>query len=375
MKKALLVGVVLSLVAPSTKAQDLPPLPGPPVPAEVPPPPSPEKLPAPPEIPPSAMTNPALPAITQPLGPMSGGPLGMLLGKNVGQMPVFATYKVTWFPDEEVRGQPTNLGYHQHDFSLAAPVWQDPFNEWSVNTHVRGEFFHTGAVLPQSGMPFPDELWNVHFGTTYRHLFENDWIAGVSASLGSNSNKPFHGIDEMFVGMNAFVRIPSFERNAWLLTLNYSPTNELNFPIPGVAYVWNPNDSFLVNIGLPFMVFYRPTDDLTLDLSYMLVRTVHARATYRLAPPLRVHVAFDWMNENYFLADRANVNDRFFYYDKRATTGVQYVLSSHTALDLSGGYVFDRFYFQGARFSGDSHNDRIDVGNGAFVSLQFQMRW
>jgi hypothetical protein len=346
-----------------------------PPPGEILPPPPPAPTPAPPELPATALTNPIQPAITQPLGPMFGGPMGMLFGKNLGQMPVFATYKATWFPDEEVRGQPTNLGYQQYDFSLAAPVMQDPFNEWSVNTHVRAEFFHTGAVLPQSGMPFPDELWNVRFGTTYRHLFENDWIAGVGASVGSASDKPFHSIEEMFFGINAFVRIPSGERNAWLFTLSYSPTNELNFPVPGVAYVWQPSDYFLANIGLPLMIFYRPTDDLTLDFSYMLIRTVHARATYRLAPPLRVHVAFDWANENYFLADRANVNDRFFYYDKRLTTGVQYILSPRASLDLSGGYVFDRFYFQGAQFSGDSHTDRIDVGNGAFVSLQFQMRW
>jgi hypothetical protein len=306
---------------------------------------------------------------------MGGGPMGMLFGKNLGQMPVFATYKATWFPDEEVRGQNTNLGYHQQDFSLVAPVWQDPCNEWSVNTHLRGEFFHTGAVLPQSGTPFPDELWNVRFGTTYRHLFDNGWIAGFGASVGSASDRPYHSIDEMFFGLNAFVRVPSGESSAWLFTLNYSPTNELNFPIPGVAYVWQASDCFVANIGLPFMIFYRPMDDLTLDFSYMLIRTVHARATYRLAPPLRVHVAFDWANELYYLADRANVNDRFFYYDKRATAGVQYVLSPHAALDLCGGYVFDRFYFQGAQFSGDSHNDRVDVGNGPFVSLQFQMRW
>jgi hypothetical protein len=372
MKRALFVcAAVLMALCPSrasAQTEVLPP-PAPPAPVEVPPPQTPD--PAPPTV----LTNPALPAVTQPLGPLAGGPMGMLFGKNLGQMPVFATFKASWFPDEEVRGQNANLGYIQQDLSLSAPVWQDPCNEWSVNAHVRGEFFHTGAVLLDSGMPFPNELWDVRFGTTYRHRFDNDWIAGVAASVGSASDKPFHSIDEMFLGLNAFVRIPSGERNAWLLSLSYSPTNELRFPVPGVAYVWWPSDCFVANIGLPFMVFYRPFDDLTLDLSYMLIRTVHARATYRLAQPLRAHVAFDWANETYYLADRANVNDRFFYYDKRATAGVQYVFTPHASLDLSGGYVFDRFYFQGAQFSGDSHRDRVDVGNGAYVSLQLQMRW
>lgn len=349
--------------------------------ADVPQPPPPpavqEASPAPPAppLPDPGPTVPNLPPVTQPLGPMLAGPMGMLFGKNLGQMPIFATYKASLYPDEEVRGQNTNLGYHQHDFSLVVPVYQDPCNEWSVNTHVRGEFFHTGAVLPQSGIPFPDELWNIRFGTTYRHLFENGWVTGVGASLGSASDQPFSTINELFLGVNAFVRIPSFERDAWLLSINYAPTSELRFPVPGVAYVWQPADNFVAHVGLPFMVFYRPLDDLTLDFSYMLIRTVHARATYRLAPPLRAHVAFDWANESYYLAERQNLNDRLFYYDKRATAGVQYLITPLAALDLSAGYVFDRFYFQGAQYSGDSHHDRLDVAPGPFVSLQLQMRW
>jgi hypothetical protein len=345
------------------------PIPASPRPSEL-LPPAPVALDAPE---PQVKTEP--PLTFQTPGTFSAGPVLALFGKELGHMPVIATYKAAWFPDEEVRGQNTNLGYQQHDLSLAFPLYQDTCNEWSANAKVRSEFFHTGAVLPDSGQPFPNELWNIHFGTTYRHRFENDWIAGIGAFIGSASDKPFHSIDEMTLGFNGFVRIPSGERNAWLLSLNYSPTNELSFPIPGVAYVWNPSDQFMAHIGLPFMVVWRPTDDWTLNFSYMLIRTVHARATYRLASELRAHVSFDWANETYFLADRVNVNDRFFYYDKRLTTGLQYIVSKHALVDLSGGYVFDRFYFEGAQFSGDSHRDRVDIGNGAFASLQFQVRW
>ncbi len=74
------------------------------------------------------------------------------------------------------------------------------------------------------------------------------------------------------------------------------------------------------------------------------------------------------------MADRVNEQDRFFYYDQRLLGGLQYFFNAHASLDLSGGYVFDRFYFEGQSLSDDHHN-RIDVGNGPFLSLQTQIRW
>ena len=81
----------------------------------------------------------------------------------------------------------------------------------------------------------------------------------------------------MNVGINAMLRIPQGEHNAWLFTLTYSPTGELNFPVPGVAFSWNPSPQFHANIGLPLMVMWRPTDDWQFQASYMLIRTIHVK--------------------------------------------------------------------------------------------------
>jgi hypothetical protein len=298
-----------------------------------------------------------------------------LFAPAVGHMPVLASYRATWFPDEGVSQVPgAKLGYVREDLRLTAPYWQDDCNELSGTFHVSNETFNTHVFLPDSGQPFPNELWNVQVGTTYRHLFDNGWIAGGTVTVGSASDKPFHSINEMTAGVNAFLRIPQGEHNAWLFTLNYSPTSELAFPVPGVAFLYQPSDNFRVNIGLPFQLWYRPIGDLTLDLSYMLLRTVHARGTYRVCAPLKVYVGFDWQNEAYFLAGREDDQNRFFYYDKRLTSGVRYDVNRHLSIDLSGGYVFDRFYFEGRSYR-DRDNDRIDVGNGPFLSLQGQLRW
>src|SRR5262249_25520561 len=136
-------------------------------------PPSP--LPAPPELPKDAPPAEA---------PAFGAPSIFLMGP-VGHVPYRADYRITWFPDELVRGQGTNLGYVQQDLSVAFPIWQGCADEFSGSIHVRGELFHTDAILPDTGQPFPDSLWNIRFGTTYRHQFDNGWITGGTFSFGS----------------------------------------------------------------------------------------------------------------------------------------------------------------------------------------------
>jgi hypothetical protein len=298
-----------------------------------------------------------------------------MLGADVGHMQPRIDYRATWFPDETVSGQFTKLGYVDQNLSLVVPVWQDLVDEVSATAGVRNETFHTGgAILPTSHLPFPDDLWNIRFGANYRHLFDNGWIAGGGVSVGSASDQPFHSIDEMFVGVNAFLRIPQGEHNAWLFSLSYSPLGELPYPLPGVAYIWRPTDYFQMNIGLPFALIYRPTEDVTIDLSYMLLRTVHAGVGYRIAPKTRAYVAFDWGSESYFLVDRPDVNDRFYYFDMRLTAGMQFFLPHQAVLDLSAGYVFERYYFQGVN-SNDSNVDRIDIGAGPLLGLRAGLRF
>jgi hypothetical protein len=65
------------------------------------------------------------------------------------------------FPDQPVAGQPAELGLFQQDFSLSVPLFQSPADKWSRAMCVRNQNFATGALLPDTGEAFPDELWNV----------------------------------------------------------------------------------------------------------------------------------------------------------------------------------------------------------------------
>jgi hypothetical protein len=344
-----------------------------------------------PPLPSDKQNQPPVPTVSQPATPSEGdansmtfptmrgggGRLGNMMGGTVGNLTPYSDFRITWLPPEKVAFQNTHLGYQQYDFSMSCPIWQDSSNEWSASGHLQGEFFHTSAILPDTLQRFPDELWNFHLGTSYRHLFDNGWIGGASINVGTASDQPFSTINETTLSATGFLRVPQGEHNAWLFTLNLSTNSEVlpGLPIPGVAYFYAPTEWFQATVGFPFAsVVYRPFDDLTLQLSYAFVTNVHAKATYRLARPLHIYAAFDWDNENYFLANRLDDRDRFFYYSKRLTGGLRYSLSPNASLDFSTGYVFDRFYFEGHNVNAHQFN-RIDIGDGPVAAFQLNLRF
>jgi hypothetical protein len=305
--------------------------------------------------------------------------LGNWFNPQVGQLSPHGDYRATWYPEQPVGGQPTQLSMVEQHLAANSPLWQDEANEWSASARVRGEFFSTHAILPNTGQPFPAELWNVNLGSAYRHQFDNGWIAGGGLSFGSASDKPFHSINEMTLSASTYLRIPQGERNAWLFSLNYSSNSEVlnGIPLPGVAFFYNPTDWFQATVGLPFAsVVIRPVEDLTLNLSYAPLTNLHARASYRILPQLRVFGGFDWNSENYLLADRIDDQQRFFYSEKRLTAGVQYNLTEWASIDVSGGFAFNRYYFEGKNSTTDKQQfNRVDIGDGPFAAIQAKVRF
>ena len=87
-----------------------------------------------------------------------------------------------------------------------------------------------------------------------------------------------------------------------------------------------------------------------------------------------MYAAYDLGDESYFLAARADTRDRFFLHDQRVHGGLRLDFGRRCAIDLSGGYAFDRYYFEGHSFS-DTHRNRVDVEDGPFASLMVELRF
>ncbi len=301
------------------------------------------------------------------LGGFGMGGFGMGIPRNP-----LASYGATWYPSEPVSGQSTHLSAVKQNLSVMMPAWRNETDAVAITTNVRSTLFQTDAVFPNPSQPFPSELWNINLGVNYSHMFDNGWMGMVMASVGSASDKPFQNLSDVNGSVSAFLRVPSGERNSWMFGLSYAPTGELPYPIPMAAYQWRPTDNFMMNIGLPFMIMWRPWEDVFVNLSYVPVRTINSRVSWRITRKFNAFTGFSWSNEASYLSDRPTLNDRLLYYEKRVSMGVQYLFTPKIMMELSGGYAFDRFYFIGVQYT-DRNNDRIDIGNGAFVSLQF--RW
>jgi hypothetical protein len=299
------------------------------------------------------------------------------LNPTLGESKPEADYRLTLYPDQPVRDQPTHIKWVEQRVTFSTPLFQNPRDELSLIGYARGADLNHDAVLPDVGpTPLPDELYNIRFGPAYRHRFDNGWVGGGVLQVGSASDKPFDSEEELTVLLTTFLRIPSGERNAWLVSLNYTNMGEFlgNAPFPGLAYIYSPSDKFQAVIGVPFTsIRATPHERVIINLHWVPVRTVAARLIVEIFRPLRFLAGFDWDNDAYFRADREDKEDKLFYYEKRVTAGFRFDLR-HVGLELTGGYAFDRFFFEGERYA-DNGKNRIDVDDSFFGVAKLNFRF
>lgn len=307
-------------------------------------------------------SSPSSPAGTglSPGGPMGGGPPG---------------YDATWYPSRSVRGQSTDLGFVRQGLNVGAPIWRDDSDMLMATAGVRNTFFSTDALLPDSQLQFPKQLWNLNFGMNYMHQFDNGWTGMVMTGFGSASDKPFHSIREVTANLGGFLRIPAAnDRDTWQVGAMYMAGGPVNFPLPMLSYGWNPSERLRISIGLPMSLCWKPADDLTLELSYAPLLNINAKLTYEFVPQVKLYGGYEYLNESYFLADRTDRNDRFFAFEQRLVSGLKWDIGKSTTIDLNGGYSFGRYYGSGSNQFG-SLRDRVDVSAGPFLGLAVRLRF
>ncbi|NOT02250.1 MAG: hypothetical protein HOP29_16710 [Phycisphaerales bacterium] len=286
------------------------------------------------------------------------------------------SWNVSSADQTSVRDQDSDWQMTRYDFRLSTPVWSN--ERTAVDLHGRFTLLdmETRALLPESFFEkLPDSLWDVRLGGTFRHKLDNGWTAGGGLTLGSASDHPFASADESVLQASAFVRVPVDERDSWLFLLYTSNTWDLEpfVPLPGIGYSFKRGDLFEGTIGAPYTSLqYRPIDRLTLEASYLMPRTVHARAGYRLFEPLELFATFDWDNQSFFRHDRSHRDHRLVYDEKRVMGGIDWRLGENVNLTLAAGYAFDRFFFEGEDYD-DRGRNRINFADGALATVRLSV--
>ena len=273
---------------------------------------------------------------------------------------------------EGISGQPGEISLSDHRLRVPGFRLMDEDHELLMFGNLRVLDIDSSAILPSTGESFPDYFGDVEVGLAYKERISGSKIWGINATVGSPSNRPFASIHEIGLNSSVFLRLPAGEQDAWLFFLNYSNTRGFleHIPLPGVAYIHRPGNDLWAAIGVPFtFVRYKPTDRWTLRGSYILLRTVHVQASYELAESLSVYGGFDWDSDVFFRHDRADNDDRLFYYEKSLSGGVRWNIREDLYVDFSGGYRFDRFFFEGEDYDDRGFN-RLELGDGPFLALR-----
>ncbi len=279
-----------------------------------------------------------------------------------------------WIPAQNVRGQTSELSFVGLAANLAFPLWIDPGGQeiWLATLGFEHLEIGGNAILPDSLVPVPDDLWKLNLGSFHSLEFDNGWRVGSLLSIGTASDEPFaEARDLTFTGVG-FLNVPSGPRDAWEFSLFYATTSQLPFPIPGLAYVWRPSEQFTANIGVPFSLWYHPTDSFTFTASYRPLTNLSLRATQNLGSYWSLYSSYQIVNETYWLAERQNSQDRLYLFDQRVALGLERTLPFGWSLDLSAAYLFDRRLFQAESFS-DDRRDVLNLEPGPALSLL--LRW
>jgi hypothetical protein len=285
----------------------------------------------------------------------------------------------TLYATEQVQGQQASLAMSRQFVQFAAPIWHSGQDTLVFSTHVQSTLLSTSAILPTTLQPFPNQLWNIWFGTNYFHVFDNGMIGAALFEAGSASDQPFTEMRNNSAAGTGLLIIPNGERDAWILGVQASTNSQVlyNIPVPGVAYLYSPSDDFQAIIGFPYTAInYRIQKEIQLQMLYMFLTTVHTRVSYQPTDAWQAYIGFDWMNENYALANRIDSGERFFYYEKRVIAGWQWWWSKHMAFEIAGGYAFNRYFDTSTGFSFSlSGPNKVDIGSGAFGTIQLDYRF
>jgi len=314
----------------------------------------------------------AIAVATLALWPSAGAtqePFLRLLGPRAAEPGIEMEAAFQGYPEQNVEGQNATLSRLSQGASLFAVSPLGAGGEGGVSAEVKHVGLHSEARLPESGDPLPDHLWGLRLGGTYRHFLEGRRWLGVSVSVGSKSDEPFHSRDEVDVDATALYRVPWGERSAVLFLLNYSNTREFwnHVPLPGFAYSYQPSRRVLALVGLPVSFLRAQWESgWGVSLLYFLPRTARAEVSYRFPLEATAFASFQMDHEQHFRAGRDDEDRRLTYYEKRWEAGLRYAGTAGFGLELAAGYAFDRYYFEGRDF-GDRGDDRIDIQNGPFL--------
>ena len=133
---------------------------------------------------------------------------------------------------------------------------------------------------------------------------------------------------------------------------------------------------FSALLGAPLLfVNWRPAGRLNLRGFYFPIHTVFLGGEYELGGGWKLFSSYRWENDRYYRYGREKREQRLFWYEQRLETGIAWSTGSGIELALSGGYAWDRFFFEGKSYGDNRTDNRLDISDGPFLTARFRARF
>jgi len=65
-------------------------------------------------------------------------------------------------------------------------------------------------------------------------------------------------VQDLFALAPSVQDLPAGGNDAWQYSVSYVPSSLIRYPIPGIAYEWNPSERLQVALGVPFSQLVEP---------------------------------------------------------------------------------------------------------------------
>lgn len=294
----------------------------------------------------------------------------------IRQRPVLDYRLRSYFDEAPVHGQDAELGFMKQDLAFTTPIYQGEEEQWRLTSQSSWLHMPNNAVLPDSGSPVPDDLYDFRIGGGYGRQLEGGQVLGINTAIGSASDRPFESTAATAVSATAFMYWPRDEDSGWLTFL--AGQTQLNgrsaYLFPGVGYYFT-GEKLDGLLGLPAVwANYKPTDDVAIQGLFIPSR-VMLDATWKCHEGVRLFATYDWEWFNYVLHDRTDKDDQFFYMEQRLYAGVELNLAANVELTVGVGYGFDRHFFQASGPLFTSRTDDFGIGCGALMFVKLSARF
>jgi len=222
------------------------------------------------------------------------------------------------------------------------------------------------SQIPNGGPIIPRSLWSEDLGIRYFRQMDRGRVWGVNASVGSDSDRLFNSMHETSVLGMVDLKIPSRQRNAWLLSLSYSNNRYFanGVPLPGVAYQFqSASGRFRGLIGFPFAaLFWTPAPGWDARASAFGPRRWSLDIGKLTTWHVRLHGGFEWGGQTWLRAGRTDIRQTLNFERKRLYAGFESRLWHGLILDVSGGRQFDQYFYETATFSGTGPKASLPAG-------------